>query len=258
MPNKKSSCRACFPLLNALLLSFTFLSSDLAAGQTASTPPLTPEVVSHWPAAQDAQNRKDYATTAKEYREVIARSPRFAEAYQNLGLAYELEERWPDAMQAFLEALALKPALPGANLFLGLDYCQQGQGRRAIPYLVRAVASELIPGCETESGVQRLVGVFQPTCGPFHKAQVTIGVRHARIEADRFAILGFRLVILPQANQDDAAKVPYASVGGTLLFGLRELLESQIDLISLQCQQPLREGIRLSGGAWGRGRLARL
>jgi tetratricopeptide (TPR) repeat protein len=132
------SCRVrLYPLI--AFLCFTCLPSGSAAGQGApNILVLTPEVRSHWQAAQNAQGRKDYDAAAREYREVIAKTPGFAEAYQNLGLAYQLEERWPDAMQAFLKALALEPALAGANLFLGVDYCQQGEGRRAIPYLARA------------------------------------------------------------------------------------------------------------------------
>ena len=139
MPNDRPRCGLRFHPLSILILTATCLSSASAFGQGApGVPTLTPEILSHWQAAQDAQKRRDYGTAAQEYREVIARNPRFAEAYQNLGLAYQLEERWPDAMQAFLKALALEPTLPGANLFLGVDYCQQGEGRRAIPYLTRA------------------------------------------------------------------------------------------------------------------------
>jgi len=138
--NKCVNCDKRFPRLMVFLLFLflLYLSLSLARGQqTASEPALTPEIEAHWQAAQDAQSRRDYETAAREYRAVIVRSPRFAEAYQNLGLAYQLGERWPDAMQAFLKALALRPNLTGANLFLGIDYCQGGEGRRAIPYLTK-------------------------------------------------------------------------------------------------------------------------
>jgi tetratricopeptide (TPR) repeat protein len=126
-------------LLVVFLLVLFLLPLPLTVGQqTADERALTPEIEAHWQAAQDAQNRKDYETAAREYRAVIVRSPRFAEAYQNLGLVYQLAERWPDAMQAFVKALALRPDLAGANLFLGIDYCQEGEARRALPYLRRA------------------------------------------------------------------------------------------------------------------------
>jgi tetratricopeptide (TPR) repeat protein len=137
------SCCDRFRLLMPFLLCLACLSRGSEGGQSApNTPALTPALRSYWEAAQDAQNRKDYGTAAREYRAVIAGSPRFAEAYQNLGLVYQLEERWSDAMQAFQKALALRPGLPGANLFLGVDYCQEGEARRALPYLTRAVREE--------------------------------------------------------------------------------------------------------------------
>lgn len=139
MPDKTLISRLRFYILSGLLLGVTCPFCSLAGGQQAARRALTPEALSYWRAAQDAQSRRDYGTAAREYREVIARTPNFPEAYQNLGLAYQLEEHWTDAMQAFLKGLALEPGLPGANLFLGVDYCQQGEGRRAIPYLTRAV-----------------------------------------------------------------------------------------------------------------------
>jgi len=141
--NKRANCDKRFLLLMAPVLFVSLLSPPLVVGQqTADEPALTPEIEAHWQAAQDAQNRKDYKTAAREYRAVIVSSPRFAEAYQNLGLAYQLGERWPDAMQAFGKALALRPSLTGANLFLGIDYCQEGESRRAIPYLTKVTVEK--------------------------------------------------------------------------------------------------------------------
>ena len=53
----------------------------------------------------------------------------------NLGLIYQLQNRIPDATSEFRRALAIKPDLVGANFFLGVDYCNLGQGTKAIPYL---------------------------------------------------------------------------------------------------------------------------
>jgi tetratricopeptide (TPR) repeat protein len=123
-----------------LLLGALLASLSTAPAQTArELPRLTPEVLAHWQAAEDARRREDYVTAVREYRQVIALSPRFAEAYQNLGLVYQLEERWSDAIAAFRQALSLKRDLPGANLFLGIDYCRNGEAHRAVPYLTRAV-----------------------------------------------------------------------------------------------------------------------
>jgi len=39
----------------------------------------------------------------------------------NLGLVYQLQDRIPEAMTEFHRAITLKPALTGANFFLGVE-----------------------------------------------------------------------------------------------------------------------------------------
>jgi tetratricopeptide (TPR) repeat protein len=57
----------------------------------------------------------------------------------NLGLVYQLQNRYPEAMTEFRRALKLKPALTGANFFMGVDYCKMGEGQKAVPYLKTAL-----------------------------------------------------------------------------------------------------------------------
>ena len=57
----------------------------------------------------------------------------------NLGLVYQLQNRYPEAMTEFRRALKLKPSLTGANFFLGVDYCKMGEGPKAVPYLKAAL-----------------------------------------------------------------------------------------------------------------------
>lgn len=117
----------------------TSLPGSLAA-QTKSTPqPDPPAWQKHFAIAQDAQKNQDYVTAEKEYRTVLSLKPDFAEAYMNLGLINQLQNRVPEAMTEFRRALKLKPALAGANFFLGVDYCNFGEGAKAIPYLKAAV-----------------------------------------------------------------------------------------------------------------------
>ena len=85
---------------------------------------------SHFAAAQQAQRQNDYATAEKEYKSVIALAPEFAEVHMNLGLIYQLQNRFPEAMTEFRRALKLKPSLTGANFFLGVDYCKMGEGAK--------------------------------------------------------------------------------------------------------------------------------
>ena len=105
------------------------MASDAAISDTAR---------SHFSAAQEAQQRGDYAGAEREYRAVLAELPNFAEVHMNLGLLYQLQDRTPEAMVEFLHALKLKPTLAGANFFLGVDYCKSGNGAKAIPYLKAA------------------------------------------------------------------------------------------------------------------------
>jgi tetratricopeptide (TPR) repeat protein len=114
----------------------------LAAQDTASNPPVSETVRAHFSAAQEAQQRSDYAAAEREYRAVLAELPNFAEVHMNLGLLYQLQDRTPEAMAEFLRALKFKPTLAGANFFLGVDYCKLGNATKAIPYLKAASRQE--------------------------------------------------------------------------------------------------------------------
>ncbi len=105
-------------------------------------PALSSAASAHFAAAQEAQRQSDYVTAEREYKAVLALSPRFAEVHMNLGLVYQLQNRSPDAMREFQQALAIKPGLAGANFFLGIDYCKLGEGAKAIPYLKAAAHME--------------------------------------------------------------------------------------------------------------------
>ena len=93
-------------------------------------------------AAQQAQRDRDYATAEREYQAALALAPEYAEVHMNLGLVYQLENRFPEAMTEFRRALKIKPGLAGANFFLGVNYCKLGEGAKAIPYLRAALRAE--------------------------------------------------------------------------------------------------------------------
>src|SRR5712692_10538228 len=128
-----------------LFLLLTMLTSPTlkSSGQTAPAPAAKhPAIESHFAAAQQAQRDKDYAAAEREYQAVLALAPDFAEVHMNLGLIYQLQDRIPEAMTEFRRALKIKPALAGANFFLGVDYCKMGEGAKAIPYLKAAARAE--------------------------------------------------------------------------------------------------------------------
>lgn len=131
----------CRTLVGVLLLLAGCLWQSAAQAPLSSSYNQT--VRDHFAAAQQAQQRGDYATAESEYRAILTIAPDFAEVHMNLGLVYQLENRTPDAMAEFRYALKLKPTLAGANFFLGVDYCKIGEGGKAIHYL--KVASRLEP-----------------------------------------------------------------------------------------------------------------
>jgi tetratricopeptide (TPR) repeat protein len=119
------------------VLLVLFQVVETQGGATRQQPGLSPDAEAHWHKAEEAQRWHDYASAEREYRAVIAATPDFAEAYLNLGLVYQLQEQRSLAMAAFRHALRLRPQLIGANLFLGIDLCQEGEAASAIPYLAK-------------------------------------------------------------------------------------------------------------------------
>jgi tetratricopeptide (TPR) repeat protein len=132
--------RSCRTLLQVVAFLATCWGQLTAQG-TAPDVTLSETVRAHFSAAKEAQQRRDYAAAEREYRAVLAELPNFAEVHMNLGLLYQLQDRTPEAMAEFRLALKVKPTLAGANFFLGVDYCKNGNGAKAIPYL-RAASRE--------------------------------------------------------------------------------------------------------------------
>jgi Flp pilus assembly protein TadD len=55
------------------------------------------------------------AAAATQFSNAIAGDPKFAEAYDGLGYAYEAEGRLADAEPMYRKALSLKPEFPAAR-----------------------------------------------------------------------------------------------------------------------------------------------
>jgi tetratricopeptide (TPR) repeat protein len=125
----------CF--LPAVWLATACLSSAQAPESASTT--VSPAILAHFTVAEDAQRHKDLALAEREYRIVIARAPNFAPAYLNLGLIKQDKRRWQEAASLFGKAARLNPQLTGAQLFLGIDECLQGQADPAISHLKEAL-----------------------------------------------------------------------------------------------------------------------
>jgi len=92
--------------------------------------------------AQQAQARGDFDAAAEFYRKAASVRPEIAELQANLGLMYYQTGKDEQAIDAFLQAIRLKPRLFVPNLFLGLDYLKLKRSNEATPYLKRAALSK--------------------------------------------------------------------------------------------------------------------
>jgi tetratricopeptide (TPR) repeat protein len=137
-PNRLSGYRIVFAVLMLLNVCWSQSAHQAPIAQSSSNE----RVQSHFDAAQQAQKRGDYGTAESEYQAVLSEAPEFAEAHMNLGLIYQLQNRIPEAVVQFRQAVKIKPTLVGANFFLGVDYCKSGEGLKAIPYLKAAARQE--------------------------------------------------------------------------------------------------------------------
>ena len=95
---------------------------------------------SHYQAAQQAQQQRDYARAAEEWKAIVALSPKLAEAHANLGMMYQLLRRQPEAIESFKTALELNPNLASVRLFLGIAYYLTSRPNLAIEQLQQALS----------------------------------------------------------------------------------------------------------------------
>ena len=92
--------------------------------------------------AQDAQARSDFPAAAEFYRQAVGIHPENPELRTNLGLMYYQTGKDQQAIEAFRQAIRLKPDLFVPNLFLGLEGVKLKRFNEAIPYLKRASVSK--------------------------------------------------------------------------------------------------------------------
>ena len=82
-------------------------------------------------AGSQAMRQGDLPEAIAQFKEATGKAPHFAEAYLDLGLAYEQHGDIPEALAALDKARTLKPTLRGANLFLGIAEYQLGDAKKA-------------------------------------------------------------------------------------------------------------------------------
>ncbi len=81
----------------------------------------------------------DYKRAAEEYERALRLQPNSAEALSNLGVAYHMLGRVPEAVNTLQGALSLNPDLIPANLLLGIDLVSLSRPDKAIAPLQRVL-----------------------------------------------------------------------------------------------------------------------
>jgi tetratricopeptide (TPR) repeat protein len=129
---------------------------------------------SHYQAAQQAQQQRDYARAADEWKAIVALSPKLAEAHANLGMMYQLLRRQREAIESFKTALELNPKLASVRLFLGMAYYLTSRPDLAIEQLRQAVS--LNP--QDASTAQKWLGMSYLYAGDFERAVSGLRLSH--------------------------------------------------------------------------------
>jgi tetratricopeptide (TPR) repeat protein len=120
--------------------------SAQTTGSRVASPALAPIIPE--PAMQEFKlgskqmDKKNWQEAKDHFQKAIAAFPKYAEAFNNLGLVDVQMQNGKDAVNAFLAATQIDPTVQQANLYLGQFYYENGKYKEAEPYLMRAAADQ--------------------------------------------------------------------------------------------------------------------
>ena len=81
---------------------------------------IPPDAKKEYDAGQKAINGNDFAGAIPHFEKAVALYPKYAEAYQQLGLSHLQSNHGPEAEAAFNKALAIEDKMPQAQYMLGM------------------------------------------------------------------------------------------------------------------------------------------
>lgn len=122
-------------LATAAVLAVAALSPGAAAAdpsqetveQLRQPPPVDPAAQSHYQRGVRARAGQDWAGAERAFREAIVQEPTLAAAWNELGYALRHLRRYAESVNAYLEALRLRPDFPEALEYLGEAYVDMGR-----------------------------------------------------------------------------------------------------------------------------------
>lgn len=190
---------AVFGLALGLLLGFSGCSWP-GARRTSLRDALSPERAERVQAiserAQAALDAGDLDLAEREFRQLVALSPKSPEGYQRLGKVLMLRERPDEAGVNFEKALTLDPDFVGALIGLGEIEAARGDSQSAVKRFETAVEIE-----PRDAAAQLALGRELEAKG---KADEALAAYFRALENDPFSIEASRRVASIQLARDDA------------------------------------------------------
>jgi tetratricopeptide (TPR) repeat protein len=111
------------------------------------------EVAEHVARAAAATQDRDFERAEDEWKTVVRLDPGSAQAFNNLGLIYYLEHKYPEAQDALGKALKLDPSLVNARILLGACLVRERKPGAAIEELAPTLNSRLTDSAEKTARV---------------------------------------------------------------------------------------------------------
>jgi len=87
-------------------------------------------------------DKKNWEQAKGHFQKAIETFPKYAEAFNDLGITEIQLKDGKGAVEAFRSATEIDPNLPQANLYLGQFYYENGKFKEAEPYLVHVAADQ--------------------------------------------------------------------------------------------------------------------
>jgi tetratricopeptide (TPR) repeat protein len=113
---------------------------------------ISPEAMTHWNAARDAESRKQFDVAETEYRKVIELQPKVSMGFVSLGQVCMERGDFGAAIPALKHALELDAGLAPAHQLLGYALLAQGYAAEAIPHLESAHETGALGIAQLETG----------------------------------------------------------------------------------------------------------